>query len=249
MRGLLASGVAALALIATAATAQPSGQALEQRFDGMISTADQLGWLQTMSSAPNHVGAPHNKANADMQLALFKQWGWDARIERFDVLYPTPISTTLELVTPTRVQLGGQEPAIAEDPTSSQTAGALPPYLAEENFPVVRERADRVRVHQRSFTEQLLREPAGRFDSYVLLDAQDWMTDDILTGLWREITRTARPGARVIFRTAGAETILPGRIDTEILDRWTYRAEESRALFKRDRSAAYGGFHLYVLKD
>ncbi|WP_308517879.1 transferrin receptor-like dimerization domain-containing protein [Sphingomonas flavescens] len=130
MRRLLASGVAALALVATAATAQSGGQALEQSFDSMISTADQLGWLQTMSSAPNHVGAPHNKANADMQLALFKQWGWDARIERFDVLYPTPISTTLELVTPTRVQLGGQEPAIAEDPTSSQTAGALPPYVA-----------------------------------------------------------------------------------------------------------------------
>ncbi len=130
MRRLLASGVAALALVATAAIAQPGGQALEQRFDGMISAADQLGWLQTMSSAPNHVGAPHNKANADMQLALFKQWGWDARIERFDVLYPTPISTTLELIAPTRVTLGGQEPAIAEDPTSSQTAGALPPYVA-----------------------------------------------------------------------------------------------------------------------
>ncbi|MBN8997476.1 MAG: DUF3419 family protein [Rhizobiales bacterium] len=127
--------------------------------------------------------------------------------------------------------------------------GAVPPYLAEENFPVVRERADRVRVHQRSFTEQLLREPAERFDSYALLDAQDWMTDDILNGLWREITRTARPGARVIFRTAGEESILPGRIDTAILDRWTYREDESRALFRRDRSAAYGGFHLYVLKD
>jgi N-acetylated-alpha-linked acidic dipeptidase len=130
VRRFLASGVAALALVATAASAQPGGQALEQRFDGMISTADQLGWLQTMSSAPNHVGAPHNKANADMQLVLFKQWGWDARIERFDVLYPTPLSTTLELIAPTRVTLGGQEPAIAEDPTSSQTAGALPPYVA-----------------------------------------------------------------------------------------------------------------------
>ena len=83
-----------------------------------------------MSSAPNHVGSPHDKANADMQLALFKQWGWDAHIERFDVLYPTPISTTLELVTPERVTLGGQEPAVAEDPTSSRTADALPPYVA-----------------------------------------------------------------------------------------------------------------------
>src|SRR5437763_1756777 len=61
---------------------------------------------------------------------MFKQWGWDAHIERFDVLYPTPISTTLELVAPQRITLGGQEPAVAEDPTSSNTATALPPYVA-----------------------------------------------------------------------------------------------------------------------
>ena len=124
---------AALALgTAAVATAQPAGtaQALERNFDALISTADQLAWLEQMSSAPNHVGSPHDKANADMQLALFKQWGWDAHIERFDVLYPTPISTTLELVSPERVALGGQEPAIPEDPSSSRTANALPPYVA-----------------------------------------------------------------------------------------------------------------------
>jgi N-acetylated-alpha-linked acidic dipeptidase len=128
-----AASIAAIAVVlASSASAQPSApaQALEQRFDALISPADQLAWLQQMSSAPNHVGAPHNKANADMQLALFRQWGWDAHIERFDVLYPTPISTTLELVAPQRVTLGGQEPAVAEDPTSANTAAALPPYVA-----------------------------------------------------------------------------------------------------------------------
>ncbi|MFL6758340.1 transferrin receptor-like dimerization domain-containing protein [Sphingomonas sp.] len=124
--------LAALALASTTAAAQPSGtaQALERSFDAQISSADQLAWLQQMSSAPNHVGSPHDKANADFELALFKQWGWDAHIERFDVLYPTPISTTVELVTPQHIVLGGQEPAVAEDPTSSNTAGALPPYVA-----------------------------------------------------------------------------------------------------------------------
>ena len=122
----------AFASLASAATAQPSGTgaALERNFDSLISSAEQMSWLEQMSSAPNHVGSPHDKANADMELALFKQWGWDARIERFDVLYPTPISTALELVTPQRVTLGGQEPTIAEDPTSSRTADALPPYVA-----------------------------------------------------------------------------------------------------------------------
>jgi N-acetylated-alpha-linked acidic dipeptidase len=122
----------ALALVASAAAAQPSGtpQALEKNFDAMISPAEQLAWLQQMSSAPNQVGSPHDKANADFELAMFRQWGWDAHIERFDVLYPTPISTTVELVTPQHVTLGGQEPPVPEDPSSSNTAGALPPYVA-----------------------------------------------------------------------------------------------------------------------
>ena len=113
---LLASAAVALASPALAA---PTSQALEQRFDALISPADQQQWLQQMASAPNHVGSPHDKANAEMQLALFKQWGWDARIEQFDVLYPTPVSTAVELVAPQRIALGGQEPRVAEDPTSS----------------------------------------------------------------------------------------------------------------------------------
>jgi S-adenosylmethionine-diacylglycerol 3-amino-3-carboxypropyl transferase len=80
----------------------------------------------------------------------------------------------------------------------------------------------------------------------VLLDAQDWMTDHQLNALWTEITRTARPGARVIFRTAAEPTLLPGRVADRILDRWTYEEEESLELGRQDRSSIYGGFHLYV---
>ena len=122
----------ALALVSMPLAAQPASptQALEKNFDAMISSADQLAWLKQMSSEPNHVGSPHDKANADFQLAMFRQCAWDAHLERFDVLYPTPISTTLELVAPQPVKLGGQEPPIPEDPSSSNTAGALPPYVA-----------------------------------------------------------------------------------------------------------------------
>lgn len=124
---------------------------------------------------------------------------------------------------------------------------SLPPYLDRRNFDAIRDRADRVSVVHRSFTEHLAGEEGAAFDGYVLLDAQDWMTDAQLNGLWAEITRTARPGARVIFRTAAEPSILPGRVRPEILDRWTYRAEESRRYGEADRSATYGGFHLYVL--
>jgi len=133
MKFALLSSVA-FALTATPALAAPAGssQALERSFDALVSAADQQQWLQQMSSEPNHVGSPHDKANAEMQLALFRQWGWDAHIEQFDVLYPTPISTTLELIAPEHVILGGQEPPVPQDPslTPENLAKALPPYVA-----------------------------------------------------------------------------------------------------------------------
>ena len=126
---------AALISLTTAGAARTTpapadAKALERSFDAQINSADQLAWLKDMSSAPNHVGSQHDRANAEMQLALFKQWGWNARIETFQVLYPTPISTTLELVAPERVTLGGQEPAVPEDPSTADLSGALPPYVA-----------------------------------------------------------------------------------------------------------------------
>ena len=127
--------------------------------------------------------------------------------------------------------------------------GPLPPYLKRENFAALQARAGNVDVLNASYTDHLREAPEASFDRYVLLDAQDWMTDAQLNDLWSEITRTARKGARVIFRTAAGPTLLPGRVSDAILARWDYRAEDSLAFTARDRSSIYGGFHLYVLKD
>lgn len=126
--------------------------------------------------------------------------------------------------------------------------GALPPYLQAANHAAVVERLDRVDVRHVNFTDFLAGQPAQSADRYVLLDAQDWMNDDQLNALWAQITRTARPGARVLFRTAGEPTILPGRVSEAVLSRWSYRAEDSRGYTARDRSAIYGGVHLYLLR-
>ena len=127
--------------------------------------------------------------------------------------------------------------------------GALPPYLEPANFSLIKARAARVDVRLVSLTDHLVRQRNGSIDRYVLLDAQDWMTDEELARLWREITRTARRGARVIFRTAAADASLAERIPPELLSRWRYEAARSAELHKRDRSAIYGGFHLYVLRE
>ena len=124
----------------------------------------------------------------------------------------------------------------------------VPPYLEARNFPLIRARADRVEINHVSMTKLLESQPSQSLDRYVLLDAQDWMDDATLAELWREITRTARPGARVIFRTAGIETILPGRVPEHTLGCWSYEADTSQRLSAQDRSAIYGAFHLYVLK-
>lgn len=129
---------------------------------------------------------------------------------------------------------------------STGDAGPLPPYLKREHFDAIKTRSNRVRVLNRNFTEHLQGEAEDSLDAYVLLDAQDWMTDAQLNALWSEITRTARAGARVIFRTAAEPTLLPGRVEDETLDRWSYREEESLRLGQQDRSSIYGGFHLYV---
>jgi S-adenosylmethionine-diacylglycerol 3-amino-3-carboxypropyl transferase len=131
---------------------------------------------------------------------------------------------------------------------ASGGSAPLPPYLQRERFDVLRSRAGDVAVVHASLTEHLGRQPAASLDAYVLLDAQDWMTDAQLNALWAEIVRTARPGARVIFRTAGEETILPGRIPETLLARFAYDRETCRQWTAKDRSSIYGGFHRYVFQ-
>ncbi|MEM0944862.1 MAG: DUF3419 family protein, partial [Pseudomonadota bacterium] len=124
-------------------------------------------------------------------------------------------------------------------------APSVPPYLEPAHFQTVRAAASRVRVTNQTLTEMLAAEPDGSKSAFVLLDAQDWMNDAQLNALWAEIVRTSRPGTTVVFRTGGADDILPGRVLPELLERWTYDPQASANGFARDRSAIYGGFHVY----
>ena len=101
---------------------------LEQRFDAGLLPAELRSWMEQMSAEPNHVGSAHDKANAEFQLKKFREWGWDASIETFSVLYPTPLDVTVELVAPTRFTARLTEPPIEGDSTSAKTADQLPAY-------------------------------------------------------------------------------------------------------------------------
>ena len=86
--------------------------------------------MQRLAARPHHVGSPYSKDNADWMLAQFKAWGWDAQIERFDVLFPTPKERVLEMTAPTRFVAKLDEPVVTVDPTSGQKTEQLPSYNA-----------------------------------------------------------------------------------------------------------------------
>jgi N-acetylated-alpha-linked acidic dipeptidase len=104
--------------------------ALEKSFDQALHAEELRAWMERMSSQPNQVGSPHDHENAEFMLGLFRSWGWNAEIETFYVLYPTPKEELLELVAPTHYRAKLHEPPIAGDRTSTITQGVLPPYNA-----------------------------------------------------------------------------------------------------------------------
>jgi len=113
------------------AVAPPTDQAaVERSFDAAIHPDELRDWMKTMTAEPNHVGSPHDKANAEWQLAKFKEWGWDARIEEFEVLYPTPLSEQLDLVAPKPFKVTLQEKPIPGDSSATAKDYALPAYVA-----------------------------------------------------------------------------------------------------------------------
>src|SRR5258708_11677066 len=101
---------------------------LEQRSDADLAPAELSSWMEQLTRAPNHVGSVHDKANAEFLLKKFREWGWDASIEEFTVLYPTPRQEAVELVAPTHFAAKLREPQILGDGTSEKTRDELPPY-------------------------------------------------------------------------------------------------------------------------
>jgi len=103
---------------------------LEKKFQDAVVAANIRENMRRLSARPHNVGSPYDKDNAEWILSQFKAAGFDAHIETFDVLFPTPKERIVELVAPTKFKAKLQEPALAADPTSNQTGEQLPTYNA-----------------------------------------------------------------------------------------------------------------------
>ena len=70
----------------------------ETKFRALPSPENMRSYMQRISARPHHVGTEYDRANAEWILSLFRQWGWDAHIENFDVLFPTPKERLVQIV-------------------------------------------------------------------------------------------------------------------------------------------------------
>jgi N-acetylated-alpha-linked acidic dipeptidase len=118
-----------VALIGLAPAQAPApDRSLEKRFDSFLSAADIRARLERLSARPHHVGSPYGKENAEFILAQYKAWGFEARIEVFNVLYPTPKTRLLEMISPVRYTAVLKEVPLKEDKASGQVDEQLAPY-------------------------------------------------------------------------------------------------------------------------
>jgi N-acetylated-alpha-linked acidic dipeptidase len=110
--------------------AQQGATSWDARFRELPQASNIRASMERMSARPHHVGSPYDKDNAEWLLARFKEFGWDAEIETFSVLFPTPKERVLELLEPTHFTARLEESALAIDPTSDQKSEQLPVYNA-----------------------------------------------------------------------------------------------------------------------
>jgi N-acetylated-alpha-linked acidic dipeptidase len=145
--GLLRIPTFLVMIIALLAAVPPGGAQSDRAMRGYgdAQTKEQRGWEEKMraipdpeslrrhmaflASGPHHVGSSKDKENAGWILDKFKSWGLPASIEEYRILFPTPRERRVELLAPEKFVARLQEPAVIEDPDSTD-ADQLPTYNA-----------------------------------------------------------------------------------------------------------------------
>ena len=100
----------------------------ERKFQAIPEAARVHANMVQLSAHPHNVGSEDQRKNAEWLVARYKEWGWDAHIEQFDVLYPTPKKQVLELVEPVKFRAKLDEPPLPGDPYSHEKTTQLPGF-------------------------------------------------------------------------------------------------------------------------
>lgn len=102
--------------------------ALEEKYDSYLKASNLDQWMKHLTARPHHLGSPMGKEYAFWMRDQFRSWGYEAEVETYKVLFPTPKVRVLEMVAPTKFKARLAEPALKEDATSGQIKEQLPTY-------------------------------------------------------------------------------------------------------------------------
>lgn len=127
---IIAQSTTSPSMIGFSTEGSASQRAAEAKFDSFLKADNLREWMKRLSARPHHLGSPYGKENAEFIGAQFKSWGYDTKIESFDVLFPTPKTRLVEMTAPEKFTLKLNEPTLKEDATSGQQDEQLPTYNA-----------------------------------------------------------------------------------------------------------------------
>ena len=108
----------------------------------------------------------------------------------------------------------------------------VPPYLTRQGTARAADAPRTLSLIDGSLTEYLRSCPPGSIDGFALSNVAEWLDDRGIDALFGEVVRTARLGARVVFRNFVGWTEVPERWQAVIVERRGY----GERLVQRDRS-------------
>ena len=125
---------------------------------------------------------------------------------------------------------------------------AIPDYLKIGNYKKLKTNAEKINTKIGSITDKIKNSPKNTFNSFVFLDAQDWMNREMLVELWTAIAEKGETDSKIIFRTASRFSPVETALPKVLREKFIYEEKLSKQFFLQDRAAIYGGFHLYILR-
>ncbi len=117
----------------------------------------------------------------------------------------------------------------------------VPQYLQEENFEIIKSRIDRINIITAEAQNWLDGAPEESISCFALSNICELMSEKDTLRLFSAVKKTARPGARVIFRNL----MIPREVPETLKDQIVKDENLSRFIYDNDRSFVYGKVAAY----
>lgn len=120
----------------------------------------------------------------------------------------------------------------------------LPPYLLAQNYSILRQRVDRVKVVTAELGQILTSQPDNSVDCFNLSNVFEWVSPEVFEKMLREIYRISTPGARLCYWNLLVQRSHPPTLD----DLFTPENKLADRLLFEDRSFVYSNFQVASAK-